>query len=539
MASKLVYRRLRAPQGDGGLLLEPAWPQCLELPAQNRHKLASFNFPVLTRSFQVLRDQVRESVCRLARAHSGQYLDVSGPPIDLQRPLIVTGHQPELFHPGVWAKNFAIHDLARAVDGDAINIVIDNDECRNCSIRLPVGSIEKPSIALEPYDHFDLPVPYEMRCVKQPELFQHFHRRVRDRLAPLIQNPLIADLWPEAIQLQRNGLPLGYAIAGARHKTERRWGLNTLEVPLSQIADTEMFRIFFLDIASRGADFRRFQNHHLSEYRQLHRLRSPAQPLPDLKIDQDGWVELPFWVWSTEAPQRRPIWCRAVSEGLELSDREAIWRLGKLHNGGALADLSHLRKQGLRIRPRAITNTMFTRLFLADLFVHGIGGAKYDQITDRIIHDLYQIDATEFVVLSLTTCLPVPIPRVGGEELTHLGTTLREMWHHPEQFLDEDQRTIAKVSTSIEEKRQWIGRQVPREDLHVRHTRIMQANERLREYLREKRRIQQDLIGRRTAEWRAARLLGARDWSFALFPEEFLRARLLDWSRQNDTFNAE
>ncbi len=32
-------------------------------------------------------------------------------------PLIITGHQPELFHPGVWIKYFATHRVAQLVGG--------------------------------------------------------------------------------------------------------------------------------------------------------------------------------------------------------------------------------------------------------------------------------------------------------------------------------------------------------------------------------------------------------------------------------------
>ena len=40
-----------------------------------------------------------------------------------------------------------------------------------------------------------------------------------------------------------------------------------------------------------------------------------------------------------------------------------------------------LRESGVKIRPRAILTTLYSRLFLSDLFIHGIGGAKYDAWT--------------------------------------------------------------------------------------------------------------------------------------------------------------
>ena len=48
-------------------------------------------------------------------------------------------------------------------------------------------------------------------------------------------------------------------------------------------------------------------------------------------------------------------------------------------------------RQGLRLRPRALVTTMYARLMLADLFLHGIGGAKYDQLTDLIIRQFFDV----------------------------------------------------------------------------------------------------------------------------------------------------
>src|SRR5690606_28366548 len=52
-------------------------------------------------------------------------------------PLVVTGHQPEMFHPGVWVKNFAAAGVAGRAGGRALNLVIDDDIPKSASIRVP------------------------------------------------------------------------------------------------------------------------------------------------------------------------------------------------------------------------------------------------------------------------------------------------------------------------------------------------------------------------------------------------------------------
>ena len=59
------------------------------------------------------------------------------PPVSPAAALIVTGHQPELFHPGVWVKNFALQGLARADGATALNLVVDYDTVKATVLRVP------------------------------------------------------------------------------------------------------------------------------------------------------------------------------------------------------------------------------------------------------------------------------------------------------------------------------------------------------------------------------------------------------------------
>ncbi|MDZ4178958.1 MAG: hypothetical protein U1E29_06970, partial [Coriobacteriia bacterium] len=51
--------------------------------------------------------------------------------------LTVTGHQPTLFHPGVWVKNFLIDHFARETGATALNLVVDSDSFTEVSLSSP------------------------------------------------------------------------------------------------------------------------------------------------------------------------------------------------------------------------------------------------------------------------------------------------------------------------------------------------------------------------------------------------------------------
>ena len=88
----------------------------------------------------------------------------------------------------------------------------------------------------------------------------------------------------------------------------------------------------------------------------------------------------PFWIWSTEDPQRRPLFARQAGNEVVISDRHAhTIPLPLTEDGDAAAaaeQLAALSSRGIKLRTRALTTTLFARLVLSDLFLHGIGGAK-------------------------------------------------------------------------------------------------------------------------------------------------------------------
>ena len=69
-----------------------------------------------------------------------------------------------------------------------------------------------------------------------------------------------------------------------------------------------------------------------------------------------------------------------------------------------------LEARGIEIRPRALITTMYARLFLSDLFIHGIGGAKYDELTDAIIRRFFGIEPPAYMTVTGTVRLPIPRP---------------------------------------------------------------------------------------------------------------------------------
>src|SRR5262245_10866252 len=107
-------RRLKAPAADGALLAAPPLPETGPLLRANAGFLESWDHGFQGRRASCLRVRARNEVFSRARAYLGRLGISSHEAATAAQPLVVTGHQPELFHPGVWVKNFAAGGLAAA-----------------------------------------------------------------------------------------------------------------------------------------------------------------------------------------------------------------------------------------------------------------------------------------------------------------------------------------------------------------------------------------------------------------------------------------
>jgi hypothetical protein len=262
-------------------------------------------------------------------------------------------------------------------------------------------------------------------------------------------------------------------------------------------------------------------NEVVAAYRRANKIRSPGRPVPDLVSDGE-WLETPFWGSHLSQPRRGRLFARLTPAGVELRAGDHLFPSFPPTNRDpdeAARVWRRLQSDGFSIRSRALTNTLFARLFLADLFVHGIGGGKYDELTDEIIRRFYGIEPPHYLVLTATRLLPLPTAPVSDTDCRRLSRELRDVHYNPQRHLPDDSaRELAA------EKAAWIKRQ-PR-DKHERRERFEKLRE-LTEQLREPLRRREDELRIELANCRKQletnSVLRRRDYAFVLYPEGLLR----------------
>jgi hypothetical protein len=533
------FRCLSAPHGDGQTLVEPAYSALPKVVARNRERLAEAQYDVQGRTLRDLSDSARRSLLQFAFAYTSQYRDVPKRWHSYEAlrgaPFILSGHQPEMFHPGVWYKNFVLGGLARQMGGVGVHLLIDSDLCRGASIRVPTGAIDHPRVEAVPYDKPAPEVPYEERFIHDAATFSSFAERTTALLRPLVANPLVASLWPLTVDRNPRQTNLGLRLAQGRHAFEQTWSNETLELPQSAVCQLPEFAWFVAHLLANLPRFWSAHNDALALYRHAHRIRNRAQPVPDL-AEADGWLEAPFWIWTSEEPQRRPLFARQSGNEVVISDRHAHTISLPLTADGdptaAAQQLAALSSRGIKLRTRALTTTLFARLVLSDLFLHGIGGAKYDQVTDQIVRLFCGFEPPEFATVSATLRLPLDYETHDGTAAGQWEQRLRETRYHPEQFVDingDGTNGAATVAAEIvATKQRWLRTQKTTENARERHRAIAGANEMLQPFVAPLRRqieLERDDTRRRK---RGEAILHSREYSFCLYPRGHFDKLLAD-----------
>ena len=553
-------RHFRTPQGDGETLIEPKFVDAYSRLSQKRPANHSADAWLFSKSIDFYKHDASSELFSKALRYSKAYRDFelqfSTGCFDTKN--ILAGHQPTLFHPGVWLKNFV---LRQAQPG--INLVVDNDVAGDASIRIPSGTHLQPGLegfALdEPYEN----VPFEERPIVSTSAVKNFACRLQasfdsakwfSRASP---TTLLAEQLAQYLEIPRQGkahLPLGETFARARHRLEQDFGLQTLELPLRVVTQSGSFRLFALHLMLHAKRFQEIYNRSLTEYRIVNKIRSHSHPvpalvaenlsLPDLSIRgewletvEGEWLEAPFWIWTKSNPRRRRLFIRQTRMNesvftIAFTDRReiAFSMMGSHDERGAwFHQWRGVEEQGIKIRPRALITTMYARLFLSDLFIHGIGGAKYDELTDAIIRRFFGIEPPAYMTVTGTVRLPIPRPDVSAADVLGLKQLIREIRFHPEKFVNDLSPALRASATEFAAKKAELLRQ---HQFHFRGASAEQfralddLNRQLHVLLTDVEIRLRDELKSRERELHAAKILGSREFSFVLHPADTLPEQL-------------
>ncbi len=393
------------------------------------------------------------------------------------RPVVMTGHQPEFWHPGILAKYIAADALAGAADAHAAHLVVDSDETDPGAVRIPVtgDTLAVRTLRLLPQPGAGVPAcaaPGARPVAADPA----------DTIEP-VRNGLRSII--RTLEAHASASSLGEQLGRSISELLQPWA--PLPAPLysSRLAATSAFRAIVDRMAS---DPRACIEAHNAAVEQI-----PEARIAPLVSSADR-LELPLW-------RIRPGQARARVFAKDLPGIPA----------GELA-------------PRALLLTGFLRLFACDLFIHGAGGAVYDRITDRWLESW--LGRAPAPAVRATATLRLPLSTRGVPAVADID---RAAWtaHHARH----DPSLVGDTAGAAQKARLLAA---------VRSARVAGADalppfRALQDFLADHRARHADALAQLHAQADALRarrdeaaIAADRTWAFPLYPAELLDALASD-----------
>lgn len=477
-----MRRVVHIPRGDGEALVDPPLDEWQSLIEATARAASGWSVPIAGEPLAVLRRRARAEALALASAACRRLGIPNVETLGASRDLVMTGHQPELFHPGVWAKHFAVDTYAKRSGAVAVEAVVDTDRVGVLALRapcVPAGASCRDIVVHEDRTgtcYACAPPPSTAMLERFTAALEACLERVPDEGVRARARRFVVCLQDAAARSRT----LAEALVAARRAFEADAGTRYLELFVSEQSATEAFIAFAAHTIADAPRFAEIFNDEVVRYRARTGERSAAHPFPELSVE-GGAIEVPFWALAEGR--------RARMRYEPASGRLAIDGVGRIEVGREPAQVaSGLRTCGLRVVPKAVALTMFERLFVADLFVHGVGGARYEAVTDAVVERWLGIAPPPYAVVSLTMRWP-GASAVADDELQAVRRRLREAEHNPDRLLAEAvfesvaERQAAEALAA--EKRALRERFAdPAADKKALNARVRELNVRLREAVR-------------------------------------------------------
>lgn len=390
------------------------------------------------------------------------------------RRIVATGHQTLLWHPGILAKYLAVHAFAEVHGCATANLIVDQHADGFGTYEIPVrrrdGSLATQRIEL---------------TVPQPGVPMGLHdafapKRARgDWVAALPSVERGVQQIHDAVSAHRDAPNAALQMARALNDLMRPWVDPMPAVTATSLVQSSLGRALIEEMVRDPHNAAELYNKAVSAV--------PEAGIGPLLV-RDDYVELPLW---------------RIRNGQRLhaydNDAEA-WLAGE-------ADFE--------LMPRALFMTALIRLAMCDLFVHGIGGARYDRAMELWLDGWLGVMPAPKAVATADVRLPLiddaPAPDVEAARQAY-----RSLWHDP---ADGDARPSAAKQQWLEQVEAAPPRSPKRRtlfyDMHEALQRLRDERSAAIEAARQK-------LETAEAHRRDREIAQRRDWAFALYPDELI-----------------
>jgi hypothetical protein len=285
-------------------------------------------------------------------------------------PIVMAGHQPVVYHPGILEKTRRLAMFAAHTGAYALNIAIDTDEGDGGRLLWPLR--EGDDVIIKQGGISTGGAIYRDQVVASTEESAAIFGVMKRDLETSGCSAAIAGAERAAALygvLQGKSIVLANTIV-----RQHMCGMGYDEVPLSRVLEAPSIRECIERIVRDAERFAELYNATLESYRIEHKIRNPANPFPNMTLSVEE-IELPLWELSGSSRKQVVVARRGPSP---------------------IANI---------LAPRGSVVTLILRGVCSDLFIHGLGGGKYDRFVNAFAEAYWGSPLPNFVVASATQYL--------------------------------------------------------------------------------------------------------------------------------------
>jgi hypothetical protein len=399
------------------------------------------------------------------------------PPLDQwalakhDKPVIATGHQASLWHPGILAKYIATTHAAKKFNAQPLHIVVDQDQHETMALDIPVVKGNQLAVNRVSLGKVNAHVPTGM----QPPI-------------DVDESTLDSD-GVLALALREIGpcKTLAQQVTALLAKLYQPYIGDINTIFASQLLrESPVVDQMLVDVRDCIAHY----NRAVAEYPQ-----AGIEPL----AMRDDRVELPLWRLLWNQPRRRVF----------------------ADDGGALIDeLGEAITDQNQLAPRALLLTAVMRSERCSLFIHGTGGFIYDHITELWWRGWRKEALAPMAMVTADLRLDFDVPVCDRQELTQATWWMHHLPHNIDRALSLDGDNVKRkhdLLQHMDDDHNSRRRADSFRELHAINAHLAQENAQVVKHAAQRLEDARAGVTNRTIALR-------RDWCFALYPPQQLES---------------
>ncbi|MDG2055314.1 MAG: hypothetical protein P8J86_11480 [Phycisphaerales bacterium] len=404
--------------------------------------------------------------------------------VPLAQPIVMTGHQPTMHHPGILVKYIALAEQMRAKQAVGVELVIDHHVG-------PAGVVPIPKVVegddvvgdglirhYLPLLSLDSTVPLCWQSAQQPKPLDTADCLATEGVANGLQ------LMHELLGNHLDATDAAGQLAMMTSKLRSPWVKPVQVVRASNLLNTPIGRRLVALMYENPRSCVEAYNKAVQAW--------PDSKMRLLKVDASQ-IELPLW--------------KRDQSGQRIAVKIPI-------TGESIPELDALL-------PRALVITAISRIALADLFIHGQSGAIYDKVMEQWMNQWLGIRPAGAVAISCTLTLPgLSVFRDksnrGLDRLISLG---HRLWHDPQRLDLQDQGPSKHKKNFLDMIQESPWKSTQRQQKYIElHDFLADQRQIYASRLQATERLSRDALASRLE----TDLPAARDWPFIFYPDEAL-----------------